>query len=104
MLTEAERNDADWNQFARHFDQIHSNFLSRLKERFPDLSSNDLKLCAYLKMNMTSKEIAQLMSITIKAVEVSRYRLRKKLQIPSDVALFDYLLKAIDSREQMPGV
>ncbi|MGV3705573.1 MAG: triple tyrosine motif-containing protein [Arcticibacter sp.] len=103
LLTEAENNDADWGQFARHFDQIHSNFLSRLKERFPDLSSNDLKLCAYLKMNMTSKEIAQLMSITIKAVEVSRYRLRKKLQIPSDVPLFDYLLKAIDSREQMQG-
>jgi len=104
LLTEAEKNDADWTQFARHFDQIHSNFLSRLKERFPDLSSNDLKLCAYLKMNMTSKEIAQLMSITIKAVEVSRYRLRKKLQIPSDVALFDYLLKAIDSKEQVPRV
>lgn len=104
LLTEAEKSDADWTQFARHFDQIHSNFLSRLKERFPDLSSNDLKLCAYLKMNMTSKEIAQLMSITIKAVEVSRYRLRKKLQIPSDVALFDYLLKAIDSREKMPGM
>lgn len=100
LLAEAEKNDADWTQFARHFDQIHSNFLSRLKERFPELSSNDLKLCAYLKMNMTSKEIAQLMSITIKAVEVSRYRLRKKLQIPTEVALFDYLLKAIDTRDQ----
>lgn len=104
LLTEAEKNDSDWTQFARHFDQIHSNFLSRLKERFPDLSPNDLKLCAYLKMNMTSKEIAQLMSITIKAVEVSRYRLRKKLQIPSEVPLFDYLLKAINSREQIPEV
>lgn len=102
LLAEAEKNDADWTQFARHFDQIHSNFLSRLKERFPELSSNDLKLCAYLKMNLTSKEIAQLMSITIKAVEVSRYRLRKKLQIPTEVALFDYLLKAIDSRDQLP--
>ncbi|PRY55165.1 regulatory LuxR family protein [Arcticibacter pallidicorallinus] len=104
MLAEAEKSDSDWTQFARHFDQIHSNFLSRLKERFPDLSSNDLKLCAYLKMNMTSKEIAQLMSITIKAVEVSRYRLRKKLQIPSDVALFDYLLRAIGSKEQEPRI
>ncbi|WP_295771578.1 triple tyrosine motif-containing protein [uncultured Mucilaginibacter sp.] len=95
LLNEAERNDGDWEQFAMHFDHIHSNFLSRLKERFPELSSNDLKLCAYLKMNLTSKEIAQLMSITIKAVEVSRYRLRKKMQIPSDVPLFDYLIKAI---------
>jgi FixJ family two-component response regulator len=83
-----------------HFDMIHSNFLSRLKERFPDLSSNDLKLCAYLKMNLTSKEIAQLMSITIKAVEVSRYRLRKKMQIPSDMPLFDYLINAINYSQQ----
>ncbi|WP_345950202.1 triple tyrosine motif-containing protein [Mucilaginibacter sp. PAMB04274] len=100
LLNEAERNDADWEQFAIHFDMIHSNFLSRLKERFPDLSPNDLKLCAYLKMNLTSKEIAQLMSITIKAVEVSRYRLRKKMQIPSDVPLFDYLINAINYNYQ----
>jgi ligand-binding sensor domain-containing protein len=100
LLNEAERNDGDWEQFAMHFDMIHSNFLSRLKERFPDLSSNDLKLCAYLKMNLTSKEIAQLMSITIKAVEVSRYRLRKKMQIPSDMPLFDYLINAINYSQQ----
>jgi ligand-binding sensor domain-containing protein/DNA-binding CsgD family transcriptional regulator len=99
LLNEAERNDADWEHFAIHFDLIHSNFLSRLKERFPDLSPNDLKLCAYLKMNLTSKEIAQLMSITIKAVEVSRYRLRKKMHIPSDVPLFDYLIKAINQHQ-----
>lgn len=100
LLNEAERNDGDWEQFAMHFDSIHSNFLTRLKERFPDLSSNDLKLCAYLKMNLTSKEIAQLMSITIKAVEVSRYRLRKKMHIPSDMPLFDYLIKAINYHPQ----
>ncbi|MDT3401959.1 ligand-binding sensor domain-containing protein [Mucilaginibacter terrae] len=100
LLNEAERNDGDWEQFAIHFDHIHSNFLSRLKERFPELSPNDLKLCAYLKMNLTSKEIAQLMSITIKAVEVSRYRLRKKMQIPSDMPLFDYLIKAISQSSQ----
>ena len=100
LLNEAERNDGDWEQFAMHFDHIHSNFLSRLKERFPELSPNDLKLCAYLKMNLTSKEIAQLMSITIKAVEVSRYRLRKKMQIPSDKPLFDYLINAISNSPQ----
>lgn len=92
LINEAEKSDADWEQFSVHFDQVHSNFLTKLKEKFPNLSANDLKLCAYLKMNLSSKEIAQLMSITIRAVEVSRYRLRKKLQLPTDTSLFDYLI------------
>jgi DNA-binding CsgD family transcriptional regulator len=94
LLNEAERGDADWSQFSIHFDHVHSNFLTKLKEKFPNLSANDLKLCAYLKMNLSSKEIAQLMSITIRAVEVSRYRLRKKLAVSSDTNLFDYLIQS----------
>jgi ligand-binding sensor domain-containing protein/DNA-binding CsgD family transcriptional regulator len=97
LLNEAERNDSDWEQFAIHFDHVHSNFLTKLKEKFPSLSQNDLKLCAYLKMNLSSKEMAQLMSITIRAVEVSRYRLRKKLNVSSDTNLFDYLMEAANS-------
>lgn len=96
LINEAERKDSDWDHFAIHFDQVHSNFLTTLKNKFPELSQNDLKMCAYLKMNLSSKEIAQLMSITIRAVEVSRYRLRKKLELPSNVNLFDYLVKAIE--------
>lgn len=97
LLNEVERNDADWDQFAIHFDHVHSNFLTILKEKFPDLTPNELKLCAYLKMNLSSKEMAQLMSITIRAVEVSRYRLRKKLKIASDVNLFDFLMQAVSA-------
>jgi len=93
LINEAERGDSDWDHFAIHFDQVHSNFLSKLKTKFPDLSPNDLKICAYLKMNLSSKEIAQLLSITIRAVEVSRYRLRKKLNLASNVNLFDYILQ-----------
>lgn len=93
LLNEAERADSDWEQFAVHFDHVHSNFLTKLKERVPNLSANDLKLCAYLKLNLSSKEMAQLMSITIRAVEVSRYRLRKKLNVSSDTNLFDYLME-----------
>jgi ligand-binding sensor domain-containing protein/DNA-binding CsgD family transcriptional regulator len=92
LINEAEKNDSDWDHFAIHFDQVHSDFLSTLKNKFPSLSATDLKVCAYLKMNLTSKEIAQLMSVTIGAVEVSRYRLRKKLNLPSNVNLFDYLV------------
>jgi ligand-binding sensor domain-containing protein/DNA-binding CsgD family transcriptional regulator len=93
LLTEVEKRDADWDQFAIHFDHVHSNFLAEIKDKHPNITANELKLCAYLKMNLSSKEIAQLLSITIRAVEVSRYRLRKKLNIASDVNLFDYLMQ-----------
>ncbi|MGZ3756572.1 MAG: triple tyrosine motif-containing protein [Mucilaginibacter sp.] len=93
LINEAEKNDSDWDHFAIHFDQVHSDFLAKLKSKFPELSQNDLKMCAYLKMNLSSKEIAQLLSVTIRAVEVSRYRLRKKLNLPGDIGLFDYILQ-----------
>jgi ligand-binding sensor domain-containing protein/DNA-binding CsgD family transcriptional regulator len=93
LINEAERADGDWEHFAVHFDHVHSDFLTKLKEKIPALSANDLKLCAYLKMNLSSKEMAQLMSISIRAVEVSRYRLRKKLNVSSDTNLFDYLIE-----------
>ena len=94
LLNEAENGNADWEQFAVHFDHVHSNFLAKLKQKFPNLGANDLKLCAYLKLNLSSKEIAQLMGITPRAIEVSRYRLRKKINVPVDQALFDYLIQA----------
>ncbi|HEX4957369.1 MAG TPA: LuxR C-terminal-related transcriptional regulator, partial [Lacibacter sp.] len=57
-----------------------------------NLTGNELKLCTYLRMNLSTKEIAQLMNISVRGVEISRYRLRKKLAIGSEVNLFDYLL------------
>jgi len=62
-----------------------------LKESYPDLTPNELKLCAYLRMNLSSKEIAQLLNITVKGVEVARYRLRRKLQLQPEVLLPDFL-------------
>lgn len=93
LLNEAKKLDNDWDQFAIHFDHVHNNFLSKLKDKYPNLSPNDLKLCAYLKLNLSSKEIAQLLNITSRAVEVSRYRLRKKLGLKPEVNLFDFLFK-----------
>ncbi len=92
LLNEAKKLDNDWDQFAIHFDHVHANYLSHLKEKYPNLSPSDLKLCAYLKLNLSSKEIAQLLNITPRAVEVSRYRLRKKLGLKPEVNLFDFLL------------
>lgn len=93
IIGDGEKSDKDWEQFATHFDEIHHNFLLTLKTKFPVLSSTDLKLCAYLRINLSSKEIAQLMNISVKGVEISRYRLRKKLQLPTEVNLFDFLMQ-----------
>ncbi|SDH22711.1 Two component regulator propeller [Dyadobacter soli] len=84
--------DKDWGQFSKHFDSVHSNFLIALKEKYPNLTANELKMAAYLRMNLSSKEIAQLMNISLRGVEVSRYRLRKKLQLPTDVNMFNFFL------------
>lgn len=92
ILGEDERVEKDWDHFAQHFDKVHSDFTISLKAKHPSLTPNDVKLCAHLRMNLTTKEIAQLMNISVRGVEISRYRLRKKLQLPTEVNLFDYLL------------
>jgi DNA-binding CsgD family transcriptional regulator len=91
-INDAEKNDNYWDQFISHFDQVHSNYLTLLKARFPVLTTTDLKLCAYLRINLSSKEISQLMNISVRGVEIARYRLRKKLNIPTDENLFDFLI------------
>jgi hypothetical protein len=85
--------DEDWEQFAFHFDQVHVDFLKRVREQFPQLGINDQKLCAYLRMNLTTKEIAPLMNISVRGVEASRYRLRKKLDLPNDANLTDFMMR-----------
>jgi DNA-binding CsgD family transcriptional regulator len=76
----------------KHFDKVHSDFIAGLKEKHPAISGNELKLCAYLRMNLSTKEIAQLMNISVRGMEISRYRLRKKSGISSETNLFDYLI------------
>lgn len=90
-LNEEDKMEEQWQQFSIHFDAVHHNFLATLKKRHPQLTPNDHKLCAYLKMNLTTKEIAQLMNISVRGVEISRYRLRKKLEVPNGVHLFNFL-------------
>ncbi len=86
-------NDNDWEIFEALFDQAHENFFKRLKQSFPDLTQSDLKLCAYLKLNLTSKEIAPLLNITIRGVEIRRYRLRKRLALTSDENLVAFIMQ-----------
>ncbi|MBR9919223.1 MAG: hypothetical protein GYB31_00185 [Bacteroidetes bacterium] len=87
------RLDNNWEQFEIYFDQVHKNFFKRLRERFPELTPKDQKLCAYLRMNLSTKEIAPLMNISVRGVEISRYRLRKKLDLDSDTNLVSFMLE-----------
>ncbi len=84
--------DKQWEVFETHFENVHEEFLKRLKESYPDLSPRELKLCAYLRLNISSKEIANLMNISVRGVEISRYRLRKKLGLEHDTNLTDFIL------------
>jgi DNA-binding CsgD family transcriptional regulator len=82
----------DWKIFSAHFDEAHSNFLKKIKIDHPGLTPNDLRLCAFLKMNLTSKEIASLLNMSFRSVEVKRYRLRKKLDLEHDKNLVEYIM------------
>ena len=87
--------EADWQTFLIQFEQKHHSFFKKLKETYPLLTSGDLRLCACLKLNMDTKDIASLMNLSIRAVENNRYRLRKKLGLQSSQNLNDFFL-AID--------
>jgi ligand-binding sensor domain-containing protein/DNA-binding CsgD family transcriptional regulator len=91
LLKDVEQNNDKWEQFASHFNEVNNDFLRKLKKKYPALSNTDIKVCTYLKLNLSTKEIAQLMNISVRGVEISRYRLRKKLEIPSGVTLNDFL-------------
>lgn len=86
-------NNDDWHVFEEAFNNADKDFLKKIKSLHPALTSNDLKLCAYLRLNLSSKEIAPLLNITARSVEVKRYRLRKKMDLPHESSLTDYILE-----------
>ncbi len=87
------RVQSDWEQFEYHFDKVHGDFLTRLREDFLELTPNDQKLCAFLRLNLSTKEISNLMSISLRGVEVARYRLRKKLGLQKGQNLSKFILE-----------
>jgi len=85
-------NEKQWQVFETHFESVHEEFLKRIKQSYPNLTPRELKLCAYLRMNISSKEISVLMNISTRGVEISRYRLRKKLGISRETNLTEFIL------------
>ena len=87
-----EVNKHEWEIFETNLNQIHNEFIINLSKKFPNLTPKDIKLCVYLKMNLSSKEIAPMMNISFRGVELHRYRLRKKLNLTQDENLSKFLL------------
>lgn len=83
----------DWKFFQEAFNNADKDFLKKIKTKHPKLTPNDLKLCAYLRLNLSSKEIAPLLNISHRSVEVTRYRLRKKMNLPHEMGLTNYILE-----------
>lgn len=92
-INKAVKSKDEWQIFETNFNEVHEDFFKDLLEKYPRLTSKDLKLCSYLKMNLSSKEIAPLMGISVRGVEVHRYRLRKKMALESDVNLSKFLIQ-----------
>lgn len=83
--------DNDWYRIKAHFEKIHPGFFDRLRKKFPQLTPNDHKLCALLRMNLNTKEISHILKITAPSTEISRIRLRKKLDLPKGTNLTQYI-------------
>lgn len=86
-------NNDDWNLFQEAFNNADKDFLKKIKQLHPSLTANDLRLCAYLRLNLASKEIAPLLNISPRSVEVKRYRLRKKMDLPHETSLTNYIIE-----------
>lgn len=84
--------DKSWKNLENHIKNVHYDFLKRLKEKYPTISPRELDLSTYLLINMSTKEIAELMNITPEGVELARYRLRKKLELKRKDNLISFLM------------
>nr|WP_314895508.1 triple tyrosine motif-containing protein [uncultured Flavobacterium sp.] len=81
-----------WNVFKEAFDNADKDFLKKMKLAHPSLTPNDLRLCAYLRLNLSSKEVAPLLNISVRSVEIKRYRLRKKIDLSHEQGLVEYIM------------
>lgn len=91
-ITRNINEEDSWNLFRDAFDSADKDFLKKVKQAHSLLTPNDLRLCAYLRLNLSSKEIAPLLNISVRSVEIKRYRLRKKMDLPHEQGLVEYIL------------
>jgi hypothetical protein len=84
-------NDNNWKKFEENFDMVYENYLKRLGETYPQLNVSDKRLCAFLKMDLSSKDIASALNMSVRSIEMNRYRLRKKMELDRETNLGDFL-------------
>lgn len=92
LIDDGMDDEHGWEVFEQLYDQAHGDFFKRLKETYPQLTPSDLRLCAYLRMNLSSKEIAPLLNISVRGVEERRYRLRKRLNLSTNTNLNELIM------------
>lgn len=93
LIDRSSKIEEDWEEFKLYFEQVHTSFFEQLKRSFPDLTPNDLKLCALIKLNLNIKQMSNLMNISTESVKMARYRLRKKLNMATEENLTEYFTK-----------
>ena len=93
LVSDSIKGDDEWTRFKVHFDSVHPDFFTKLKEASDELTENDLRLCAYIRIGMRAKDIAAMLSVTPASVNSNRYRLRRKLSLTKEDSLDDYIRK-----------
>ena len=93
VIRQQKNIDKDWEDFRLHFEQVHSGFYKKLKEKHSNLSANDLKICTLARLNLNLKETSKVLGISPESVKTARYRLRKKLNLDHENDLLDYLIQ-----------
>jgi len=91
-FSEYNYNNNEWQSFELNIQEIHQDFIKRLSEQYPNLTAKDLKLCVFLRMNLSTKEIAPLMHLNYRSIELQRYRLRKKMLISPEINLNKFMI------------
>ncbi|MHC1774460.1 MAG: tetratricopeptide repeat protein [Lentimicrobium sp.] len=91
IIRENQNADKEWDQFKELFEKVHADFFTGLKAKFPELTENELRLCAYLRINLQNKEIAKILNVNSATIVTSRYRIRKKMNLDNKTVLEDFL-------------
>lgn len=92
LIEEIVSDPSDWQAFEVYFNSAHQNFIDRFRHTYTDITTGDLRLCCLLRMNLSTKEIASLLNISVRAVELRRYRLRKRIGLENEQNLTDFLI------------
>ena len=93
MIDSYLEDESDWEKSEEYFNIVYDGLLDRLRTLYPDISKTDLKICVYAKLNLSTKEIADVMNVSPRSVEMARYRLRKRLGLPDGQDIGEFVRK-----------